>query len=848
MARRGLQDQWPREASGDASLWEELDDAIKSLTPPLPSTPTQVEVILGVTRKLGSKRGCSSGSSVQADGKTTDACQPLWPSKSTKTNGKARATTEEINKVVADKVVANDIVRELLVSKTEKRNPTSSQPRLAAPSPLARAGGPTWSRNTSSPGLSFFTAIVEPQDSPGSPKAHPSLDQVGIAEERRRLKLKKQKWRLRRERERAAANASIASSSTKTSHDLLATPHSIAAQSSPEVASTCSFRTPPTRTHAKKGSCSSIKSATRIGLGLDLNTSPDPATPPEAMQSAFSSRRSRVRTVSFESSPLVRVSDEVHECTSLEELNRRAWVSPRGTLRLLKSPVENGATFCSPLMDADDSGVCFVTKEQGAGLSGGLAADGWGASHRRTLSESSTGTSAPAALDGLDSKMSGLSFLDKVMAQHTSPRRLYKEEKLRQKKAAQRKWIEEQDKAEAAARQEYEQREAVKAAAAADAIKAANPDYASLVISTPNAGNKRRKSPDSVVRGTPLESSSARVLRWTTIGASPNNMHTRMTTREHYDFTMHGISPSQPGFDSLETLCNIHSTPGPITFSAWDAEPLTSLRKGTDANRSSLRGSSSFTPAAHFLHSADESRPELIGVSPSVAGFFHARQASAQGSVNSSLMRSSSQGVAVMSPLSGRLVSGVASRMSDLDFDADDDIHVQHDDVPGLGKPVGFSAKRGLLFSAPGGTALDPPPASLAEAVHLDGGIGKGFMLSTAPPLRIGRSLRAGTAGDEMIGDKLPFASPRSTLVCAQSGSSMYSGSIGGSNYSKIPGLIDSASSPPSSPFTLMPTPSIQATANHSVRKRLSTLRYPRHHSFILHRSHPNLLLLRRFH
>lgn len=661
----------------------------------------------------------------------------------------------------------------------------ASQPRLAAPSPLARAGAPMWSRNTSSPGLSFFTAVIEPQDSPGSLKVYPSLDQVGNAEERRRLKLKKQKLRLRRERERAAANASITSSSAKTSRDLLATPNSVGAHSSPEAGSTSSFRTPPTRTHARKGSCSSIKSAGKIGLGLDLhtsdsNTSPDPVTPPEGLQSAFSGRRSRMRTVSFESSPVVRVSEEVRECTSLEELSRRAWVSPRGTLRLLKSPVEHGATFCSPLVDADDSGVCLVGNEPGA-LSGGLAADGWGASHRRTLSESSNGTAAPAALDGLDTKMSGLSFLDKVMAQQSSPRRLYKEEKLRQKQAAQRKQIEEQEKAdlavqqqaEAAARAEYEQKEAVKAAAAADAIKAANPDYASLVISTPNVGNKTRKSPDSVVRATPLESSSARALRWTTIGASPSNMHTRMTTREHYDFTMHGISPSQPGFDSLETLCNIHSTPGPITFSAWDAEPLTSLRKGTDANRSSLRASSSVTPAAHFLLAADEPRPELIGVSPSVAGFFHARQASAQGSANSSLMRSSAQGVAVMSPLSGRLVSGVASRMSDLDFDADDEIHVQHDDVPGLGKPVGFNAKRGLLFSVPGGTALDPPPASLAEATHLDDGVGKAYSLSTASPSRIGRPLRAGTAGDEMIGGKLPFASPRSALVRAQSGTAL---------------------------------------------------------------------------
>ncbi|KAJ1032554.1 hypothetical protein NDA16_000577 [Ustilago loliicola] len=715
--------------------------------------------------------------------------KPFSPTTTTSTTSISTASSKatEANPTSAGQMassVGNSEAAE--ASKAAESKAGASQPRLAAPSPLARAVGPAWSRNTSSPGLSFFTAVVEPQDSPGSPKVHPSLDQVGNAEERRRLKLKKQKLRLRRERERAAANASIASSSTKTSRDLLATPNSVGAHSSPEAGSTSSFRSPPTRTHAKKSSCSSAKSATRIGLGLDLNTSdsnasPDPATPPEGLQSAFSGRRSRIRTVSFESSPVVRVSEEVRECTSLEELSRRAWVSPRGTLRLLKSPVENGATFCSPLIDANDSGVCFVSNEQGAGLSGGLAADGWGASHRRTFSESSDGTAAPAALDGLDTKMSGLSFLDKVMAQKISPRRLYKEEKLRQKQAAQRKLLEEQEKAdlavqqqaEAEARAEYEQKEAVKAAAAADAIKAANPDYASLVMSTPNAGNRTRKSPESVLRATPLESSSARVLRWTTIGASPSNMHARMTTRAHYDFTMHGISPSQPGFDSLETLCNIHSTPGPITFSAWDAEPLTSLRKGTDANRSSLRASSSVTPAAHFLLSADEPRPELIGVSPSVAGFFHARQASAQGSANSSLMRSSAQGVAVMSPLSGRLVSGVASRISDLDFDADDEIHVQHDDNPGLGKPVGFNAKRGLLFSVPGGTALDPPPASLADAAHLDDGAGKAFTLSTASPLRIGRSLRAGIAGDEMIGGKLPFASPRSALVRAQSGTAL---------------------------------------------------------------------------
>ncbi len=721
-------------------------------------TKAGVAAFLKAERKPFAPTATTSAASSSTSSAQTTESKASSSSKSAITTGKATVASQSSSDA----------------SKAADTKQSTSQGRLAAPSPLARAGSSGWARNTSSPGLSFFTAVVEPQDSPGSPKIHPSLDQVGNAEERRRLKLKKQKLRQRRERERAVA---AAAGSSKASHDLLCTPSSNAAQSSPEAGSSSAFRTPPARKHVKKNSCSSIKSATRVGLGLDLNgsdstTSPDPSTPPEGLSSGFSGRRSRVRTVSFESSPVVRVSEEVRDCTSLEELSRRAWVSPRGTLRLLKSPVESDAVFCSPLMEADDS----TGFPHGNGQ--GLAADGWGASHRRTFSESSAGTAAPTHLEGLDTKMSGLSFLDKIMAQQTSPRRLYKEEKLRHKQALQRKLIEEQEKAEmavqqmaeAAARAEYEQKEAVKAAAAADAIKAANPDYASLVITTPNAGSKTRKSPDSVVRGTPLDASSSRALRWTTIGASPSNMHTRMTTREHYDFTMHGISPSQPGFESLDSLCNIHSTPGPITFSTWDAEPLSSLRKNGDAPRSHLRTSSTVTPAAHFLLNPDEPRPELIGVSPSVAGFFHARQASAQGSAHSSLMRSSSQGVAVMSPLSGRLVSGVASRMSDLDFDADDDINVHHDEATGLGRPSTFNAKRGLLFSVPGGTALDPPhPASLADAAHLDEHTNKGFALPSASPMRLGRSLRTGTTGDEMIGGKLPFASPRSALVRAQS-------------------------------------------------------------------------------
>lgn len=662
-----------------------------------------------------------------------------------------------------------------------------SQPRIAAPSLLTRPSASAWPRNTSSPALSFFTAVIEPEDSPGSPKIHPSLDQVGNAEERRRLKLKKHKLRQRRQRERAIAAANVASTCAK---DLLATPNSTVAHSSPASGSSSAFRTPPARNHAKKNSCSSIKSVTRVGLGLDLNgsdstTSPDPSTPSNPLSSGFSGRRSRVRTVSFEASPVARVSGEVRDCTSLEELSRRAWVSPRGTLRLLKSPVEQDAVFCSPDVDPDDSGICFSILEPptsaAARLNGGLAADGWGAARRRALSTSSNGTAAPAHLDSSDIKMSGLSFLDRIMSKQTSPRRLYKAEKLRQKQAAHQKVLQEQVQAEiaaqhvvdAAARAQHELNEAVKAAAAADAIKAANPDYASLVLSTPSGANRTRKSPDSIVRATPLESSSSRALRWTTLGASPGNMHMRMTTREHYDFTMHGISPSQPGYDSLDTLCNIHSTPGPITFSAWDAEPLSTLRKTSDANRSNVRASSSVTPAAHFLMATDEHRPELIGVSPSVASFFHARQVSAQASANSSLMRSSSQGVAVMSPLSGRLVSGVASRIGDLDFDVDDDIGINSEDTASLGKPPAFNAKRGLLFSVPGGTALDPPPSSLAEAAQLDDTAHKGFIVSTSSPMAFNFSLRAGIDGDQMIGGKLPFASPRSALVRAQSGSAI---------------------------------------------------------------------------
>ncbi|PWZ01099.1 hypothetical protein BCV70DRAFT_205695 [Testicularia cyperi] len=671
---------------------------------------------------------------------------------------------------------------------------SSASTRLPAPSPLSRPSGSLWTRNAGSPGLSFFSAVVEPESSPGSSKSHPSLDEAGSAEEKRRQKLKKIKTRERRERQRAAL---AASSNTA---GLLDTPGSSAMQSSPEVGGS-EFKTPPARAVARRRTSSGAKlSSARVGLGLELegsdsNTSPDPTTPPEGLQSSFRRGASRGRTVSFEAaSPLVRVSDEVRACTSLEELSRRAWVSPKGTLRLLRSPVEDDAMFQSTPMEADDSGVFFDNEDTTCSVPcGGLAADGWGANHRRVSSSgsiapaaSASAAAAPATSDEtLDAKMSRLNVLDQVMAQQTSPRRLYKEAKLREKQERTRKEAEERSRAELAAKQiadiaaraEIEQNEAAKAAAAADAIKAANPDYASLVTSTPNAASKAAQSgpsPASAVKQTPLNASSSRALRWSTIGTSPSNLHARMTTREHYDFTMHGISPGQPSFDSLDSLCNINATPGPITFSTWDAEPLTSLRKGTGG-----RGNVSSTPAAHYLLSSDEGRPELIGVSPSVANFFHARQASSQGSMQAKLMRSASEGVAVMSPLSGRLVPGVASRIADLDFDADDDVHMHEESDGPLGKAPTFNARRGLLFAPPGGTALDPPPSNGAAASG-SAASAAGLMDSPAKlnrtheassPARLGRSLRGGAFGDEMIGGKLPFASPRSALVRAQSGS-----------------------------------------------------------------------------
>lgn len=619
--------------------------------------------------------------------------------------------------------------------------PSSSQVSVS----LARASGPAWSRNISSPGLSFFTTVVKPDSSSGASKVHPSLDEVGSAEEKRRLQMKKTKLRERRERQRSA----IASSNKPS--QLLGTPTSNAAQSSPETGSP-SFRTSPVRGSMRKISSGSIvQPSAQVGLGLEMdesdsNTSADPTTPPEGV-------RARGRTVSFgDASPVVRVSDEVRQCATLEDLSRRAWVSPRGTLRLLRSPMDEDAVFSgSPVDKADDSGT--FTDNDDIEATARTIPHAWAHNHRRTSS-----VDVPAAIvaDSLNAKMNRLNFLDQVMAQKSSPRRLYKEAKERRRQDRLLKQAEEVQRTEA----RLTEADQAHASTASEVVKTANPDYASLAASTPLSTAKTRKVSDAAIGATPLNASSSKALRWSSTSASPGNLHMRMTTREHYDFTMHGISPGGPSLDSLDSLYNIHSTPGPITFSAWDAEPLTSLRKGTDGRpRTSISGPST----GHILF-GDDDHPELIGVSPSVASFFHARQGSAQGSAHAKLMRSASEGVAVMSPLSGRLVTGVASGINNLDFDTEDPVHIHDEQLDDAGKA--FNAKRGLLFGSSGDAFLEPNdiggpldfPAKLVRLPH-------------ASPARVGRPLRGGAGGDEMISGRLSFASPRSSLVRAQSSS-----------------------------------------------------------------------------
>ena len=600
--------------------------------------------------------------------------------------------------------------------------------------------------------LSFFTAVVAPTLSPGSSKSHPSLDEIGNAEEKRRRRLKKQKLRERRERHRLEMLAS----------NVNATPNSSAApQSSPEADGMSAFETPPSRTgDAPRASVlDSARSSRHVGLGLNLedseeHDSPAPSTPPGTLRSALSRRRSRGRTVSFDTtSPAEPLSAQMRSRASLEELSRRAWVSPRGTLRLLKSPVDPEGVFPGTPIDPDDSGVFFNDDEKEAPAQ--MPKDGWGARHRR---ESSSGS---ALADSLDAKMSRLSFLDQVMANKTSPRRLYKEAKEREKAEAERKTAAEREKAEQAAQQiaqlatqaELREAEAMRAAETANAIKANNSDYALDSISTPLGGNRSgSKLSDAVVKSTPVTSSSKSV-RWITGMQSPrNHLHSRMTTREHYDLMMHGISPGQPEFDGLESICNINNTPGPITFSAsWDAEPLSSLRKTAELRSSASKGLVFGSPTQAGVF-GDESRPELIGVSPSVAGFFHARQGSNPGSSQAKLFRSISDGYAVLSPLSGRLVPSVQSKMGELDFD--EEIQTAGDGLDSLDtseRAPTFNAKRGLLFATP----TSSPGPSKAHMV-----VARSPSQSTAPFTRFDMN---------DAGPMMAFSSPRSALLRADS-------------------------------------------------------------------------------
>ncbi|KAN0061431.1 Forkhead transcription factor [Thecaphora frezii] len=641
--------------------------------------------------------------------------------------------------------------------------------------PLGRsASGPSWTRNASSPMLSFFTAVVAPTASPISSRHRASLEETSSAEEKRRRKIRKMRLQEKREQERERQRV--------LGHSTLSTPNSSQVPpSSPEGPPI--FQTPPPHRvdTAKDKTSSTGQQRRRIGLGLNFEesdgiASPLPSTPPELSRSSFSRRRSRGRTVSFDtSSPGDALGEPMRHCASLDDLSRRAWVSPRGKLHLLRSAIDPESVFPSPETEADASATAVFAGNAAtpAGIPG-VPADGWGARHRR---ESSGYLSGPEALSSATGR---LGILDQIMAQQTSPRRLYKEAKQREKAERERRRALERERAEQAALQIAElaakaelEAEAAKAADAGLAIKASNSDYRHAALSTPSAARRKRLQSGVFGMSTPLDASASRGARYVTGMTSPRNARTRMSTREHYDFVMHGISPGQPGLDNLESICNISNTPGPIAFSAsWDAEPLSAVRGGNEAGKASSQKSApvSATPFRSSLFNDESNRPELIGVSPSVAGLLQARNGSFQSS-QSKLARSASDGLAVMSPLSGRLIPSAQSRIGDLDFDEDPSaVEDQIDSLPGMGQGSGFNPKRGLLFGLPNASpSLGMSHHASVESTLAQSPTAKGYGFLGSSP---------GRNGSSGFGTRLPFVSPRTALFRAHSGSGLESTAI----------------------------------------------------------------------
>lgn len=386
-------------------------------------------------------------------------------------------------------------------------------------------------------GLSFFTAVRAPEPEPKKPKA--KLDDVSSLEEKRR--------RRHRQRRLMEKMASISEPEV--------TPRSVASVS-PAIAASCSS--------------AAFESASSPRIGLGLHASAD-TSPSATFLRHESSRRATFLSVfaprgrSLSATAALSCSADLQAATSdspgavdadLQRLSSRAWLSPSGKLKLV-SPQGPLATLTagahqdimSPdALDPDDSGIAMFSDSEiqpaptarlGDGFAGASRA-GWG-SRQRNDSEGSNSTTAAAG--GISEGMAKLGLLERVMKDKCSPRRLRAEAKERAKFTA------------------FEQpgpKAANDAASGPSTVTVARTSTSALASWTglhpPLQLNEHfRKASHSRNAGHSRQlSQAAKSVRWASnVAASPIN-HERMTTRDHYEFFVHGIAPGPSNLSEME--------------------------------------------------------------------------------------------------------------------------------------------------------------------------------------------------------------------------------------------------------------------------------------------------------
>lgn len=465
-------------------------------------------------------------------------------------------------------------------------------------------------RSTQRPtGLSFFTAIKRPDPKPSKPKA--KLEDISSLEEKRRRRHRNQRLR-----------------------------EKLASMSEPEATPRMMSSASPALTASGSSGSFQATSSPQIGLGLqNTDTSPLSVFPRSSVKVTPRSRSLSATTALTTSADLQAATSESLPGSphGLHCLSSRAWLSPSGRLRLVSPPdspvtVATRTTMAgSPRLtdiDPDDSGIVLLPHSEddvkislrrndsvsGEGFAGASQA-GWG-SRRRTESEGSS--VMLASTSGLNEGMAKLGLLERVMKDKRSPRRLRTEAKNRAK--GESTALSSNSLVDTVADQQ-----ALRASKAAGGPKAASQAPASTEVRPglhpPLPVNEHvRKGTHS--RGpsrshTRQASQAGKSVRWASNVSNSPMTHERMTTRDHYEFFVHGIAPgpttlgdleveqdihtSTPAHDSMPWLFSIHSSPAQRRGSFVSDDLTVDLYSNVDSDIEAVSASDLFNPRRGLL-------------------------------------------------------------------------------------------------------------------------------------------------------------------------------------------------------------------------------------------------------